>query len=155
MLSFVVVISMLMLLLNHPLAFIMSLFAQTLLICISLKNISLWISLILFLIFLGGILVMFIYVSSLSANEKFNISLTSFLWTLPTVVIFLLILTDSQMLTSTSLGHQRPTDYMAINFNVGDIALLTYCFVVVYLFLALLLVIDFLNINKKPLRSMI
>jgi len=35
-----------------------------------------WISLILFLIFLGGILVMFIYVSSLRANEKFAVDLT-------------------------------------------------------------------------------
>nr|YP_008080716.1 NADH dehydrogenase subunit 6 [Artemia tibetiana]YP_010735568.1 NADH dehydrogenase subunit 6 [Artemia sorgeloosi]AFP72840.1 NADH dehydrogenase subunit 6 [Artemia tibetiana]AFP72853.1 NADH dehydrogenase subunit 6 [Artemia tibetiana]UZP16830.1 NADH dehydrogenase subunit 6 [Artemia tibetiana]UZP16843.1 NADH dehydrogenase subunit 6 [Artemia tibetiana]UZP16856.1 NADH dehydrogenase subunit 6 [Artemia tibetiana] len=155
MLSFIVIVSMLMLLLNHPLAFIMSLFAQTLLVCISLKNISLWISLILFLIFLGGILVMFIYVSSLSANEKFNISLTSFLWTFPTAIIFLLILTSTEMMSSTSLGYQRPADYMVINFSISNLALLTYCFVVVYLFLALLLVIDFLNMNKKPLRSMI
>lgn len=155
MLRFIVIVSILILLLNHPLAFIISLFAQTLLVCISLKNISLWISLILFLIFLGGILVIFIYVSSLSANEKFNIRLTSFLWTFPTAIIFLLILTRTEMISSTSLGYQRPADYMVINFSIRNLALLTYCFVVVYLFLALLLVIDFLNINKKPLRSMI
>lgn len=155
MLRFIVIVSILILLLNHPLAFIISLFAQTLLVCISLKNISLWISLILFLIFLGGILVIFIYVSSLSANEKFNIRLTSFLWTFPTAIIFLLILNRTEMISSTSLGYQRPADYMVINFSIRNLALLTYCFVVVYLFLALLLVIDFLNINKKPLRSMI
>lgn len=155
MLRFIVIVSILILLLNHPLAFIISLFAQTLLVCISLKNISLWISLILFLIFLGGILVIFIYVSSLSANEKFNVRLTSFLWTFPTAIIFLLILTRTEMISSTSLGYQRPADYMVINFSIRNLALLTYCFVVVYLFLALLLVIDFLNINKKPLRSMI
>jgi hypothetical protein len=55
----------------------------------------------------------------------------------------------------TSLGYQRPTDYIVINFNLRNLTLLTYSFAVVYLFLALLLVIDFLNSNKKPLRSII
>nr|YP_009627152.1 NADH dehydrogenase subunit 6 [Artemia sinica]QCC61943.1 NADH dehydrogenase subunit 6 [Artemia sinica] len=155
MLSLIISISLFMLLLNHPLAFTLSLFLQTLLICVLLKKISLWISLILFLIFLGGILVMFIYVSSLSANEKFSIELTSLLWAVPTIVVSMVILNKTSTTMNTPLVYQCTTDYMVINFNISYISLLTYSFVVVYLFLALLLVIDFLNSNSKPLRSMI
>lgn len=144
-----------MLLLNHPLAFTLSLFLQTLLICVLLKKISLWISLILFLIFLGGILVIFIYVSSLSANEKFSIELTSLLWTVPTIVVSMVILNKTRTTINTPLIYQCTTDYIVVNFNIRYLSLLTYSFVVVYLFLALLLVIDFLNRNRKPLRSII
>nr|QQV69640.1 NADH dehydrogenase subunit 6 [Artemia franciscana] len=155
MLGLVVALSMLMLLLNHPLAFALSLFLQTLLICISIKALSLWASLILFLIFLGGILVMFIYVSSLSANEKFTIDLASFLWTLPAVTASMSVLTNATIFTAPSLGLGHLRDHTMINLNVGGLTYIAYSFLVVYLFLALLLVIDFLNGNKKPLRSMI
>nr|YP_010148788.1 NADH dehydrogenase subunit 6 [Artemia salina]QQV69653.1 NADH dehydrogenase subunit 6 [Artemia salina] len=155
MLGSIVVIPMFMLLMNHPLAFTLSLFVQTLLICVMLKNVSLWISLILFLIFLGGILVMFIYVSSLSANEKFAVDLTSFMWVVPTIVLSFLVLNKNFMFMSPSSGYLYPTDFVIINFNVNSLTMLAYSFMVVYLFLALLLVIDFLNSNKKPLRSMI
>jgi len=140
---------------NHPLAFTLSLFVQTLLICVMLKNVSLWISLILFLIFLGGILVMFIYVSSLRANEKFAVDLTSFIWVVPTIVLSFLVLNKNFMFMSPSSGYLYPADFVIINFNVNRLTILAYSFIVVYLFLALLLVIDFLNSNKKPLRSMI
>jgi len=120
-----------------------------------LKNVSLWISLILFLIFLGGILVMFIYVSSLRANEKFAVDLTSFIWVVPTIVLSFLVLNKNFMFMSPSSGYLYPTDFVIINFNVNRLTILAYSFIVVYLFLALLLVIDFLNSNKKPLRSMI
>lgn len=60
----------------HPLAIGLILLIQTLLICLitGLLTKRFWFSYILFLIFLGGILVLFIYVTSLASNEIFRIS---------------------------------------------------------------------------------
>lgn len=61
----------------HPLAIGLALLFQTILICCTtgLSNISFWFSYILFLIFLGGMLVLFIYVTSLASNEIFKPSI--------------------------------------------------------------------------------
>lgn len=65
----------------HPLAIGLTLLLQTILICCTtgLSNLSFWFSYILFLIFLGGMLVLFIYVTSLASNEIFKPSLISVL----------------------------------------------------------------------------
>lgn len=69
--------SILFLRLSHPLAIGLGLLLQTILICCTtgLSNISFWFSYILFLIFLGGILVLFIYITSLASNEIFKPSI--------------------------------------------------------------------------------
>nr|WGU20022.1 NADH dehydrogenase subunit 6 [Zeugodacus hochii] len=62
---------------NHPLAMGLMLLIQTLQICLltGLMAKSFWFSYILFLIFLGGMLVLFIYVTSLASNEMFSMSM--------------------------------------------------------------------------------
>nr|YP_009498523.1 NADH dehydrogenase subunit 6 [Caridina multidentata]AWK60836.1 NADH dehydrogenase subunit 6 [Caridina multidentata] len=61
---------------THPLALGMTLLIQTITICAttSLVAKTTWFSYILFLIFLGAMLVLFIYVSSLAPNESFSLS---------------------------------------------------------------------------------
>nr|WNS59329.1 NADH dehydrogenase subunit 6 [Cetema sp.] len=61
---------------NHPLAMGLTLLVQTIFICMLTGMISksFWFSYILFLIFLGGMLVLFIYVTSLASNEMFSFS---------------------------------------------------------------------------------
>nr|YP_010713904.1 NADH dehydrogenase subunit 6 [Plesionika ortmanni]WDD39124.1 NADH dehydrogenase subunit 6 [Plesionika ortmanni] len=63
----------------HPLAMGLTLLAQTILICLTagLLSKSMWFSYILFLIFLGAMLVLFIYVASLASNESFALSMTT------------------------------------------------------------------------------
>merc|ERR1712221_33590 len=65
--------------LSHPLAIGLALLSQTILICLitGLSSSSFWFSYILFLIFLGGMLVLFIYVTSLASNEIFKPSIVS------------------------------------------------------------------------------
>nr|AMN87507.1 NADH dehydrogenase subunit 6 [Anastrepha distincta] len=62
---------------NHPLAMGLMLLIQTLQICLltGLMAKSFWFSYVLFLIFLGGVLVLFIYVTSLASNEMFTLSM--------------------------------------------------------------------------------
>lgn len=138
-----------MLFLNHPLSFALSLFVQTLLICLIIRQVSYWVPLILFLIFLGGILVIFMYVASLSSNEKFRFDISSFMIVIVRSRIFYLII------------ERNPTIINEENFVVQIESIinlrssLIYIFITIYLFLALILIVEFLNINKKPLRSSI
>nr|UXL88559.2 NADH dehydrogenase subunit 6 [Caridina longshan] len=80
---------------THPLALGVTLLAQTIIICgtTSLLAKTTWFSYILFLIFLGAMLVLFIYVASLAPNESFSLSswLTILILALPSMsLIFLL-----------------------------------------------------------------
>jgi NADH-ubiquinone oxidoreductase chain 6 len=59
---------------NHPLMIGLILLAQTISISLfsGLTLSSFWFSYILILVFLGGILILFIYVASIASNEKFS-----------------------------------------------------------------------------------
>lgn len=77
----------------HPLAIGLILLIQTLLICLLTGLIAktFWFSYILFLIFLGGILVLFIYVTSLASNEIFTISVKLTLISFTLLIIILIV----------------------------------------------------------------
>nr|YP_009502828.1 NADH dehydrogenase subunit 6 [Bactrocera tsuneonis]AWY19071.1 NADH dehydrogenase subunit 6 [Bactrocera tsuneonis]UKG21050.1 NADH dehydrogenase subunit 6 [Bactrocera tsuneonis] len=79
---------------NHPLAMGLMLLIQTLQVCLltGLMTKSFWFSYILFLIFLGGMLVLFIYVTALASNEMFSLSMK--------LTVTCLILLTTLMLTS-------------------------------------------------------
>nr|QHN59869.1 NADH dehydrogenase subunit 6 [Branchinella kugenumaensis] len=143
----ILMLTSLMLFLNHPLSFALSLFIQTFLICLIISQVSYWIPLVLFLIFLGGILVMFIYVASLSSNEKFSFDITSFLTVILSSAIFCFMLTDEEMITHQNFFIDEMTSV------INNMSSLLYVFLTIYLFLALILIVEFLNTNKKPLRS--
>nr|YP_010155429.1 NADH dehydrogenase subunit 6 [Dicraeus orientalis]QQX44922.1 NADH dehydrogenase subunit 6 [Dicraeus orientalis] len=66
---------------NHPLAMGLTLLFQTIFVSIitGLITKTFWFAYILFLIFLGGMLVLFIYVTSLASNEMFSMSIKSFM----------------------------------------------------------------------------
>lgn len=61
--------------LSHPIALGLSLIIHTLLVraATGLAGGHYWFSYILFLVFLGGVLVLFIYITSLASNEKFSV----------------------------------------------------------------------------------
>merc|ERR1739838_23170 len=89
----------------HPLAIGLALLFQTILICCTtgLSNLSFWFSYILFLIFLGGILVLFIYVTSLASNEMFKPSIVSFILIMAVSTTGILFLALDPILISQNL----------------------------------------------------
>nr|YP_009689718.1 NADH dehydrogenase subunit 6 [Wyeomyia confusa]QEE94460.1 NADH dehydrogenase subunit 6 [Wyeomyia confusa] len=90
-------ISLIFMQMKHPLAMGLTLLIQTCLITLimGIFTQTFWFSYILFLIFMGGMLVLFIYVTSLSSNEMFSFSiklmLFFFLFYLLTIIWILLI----------------------------------------------------------------
>nr|YP_009918945.1 NADH dehydrogenase subunit 6 [Eubranchipus grubii]QMP96525.1 NADH dehydrogenase subunit 6 [Eubranchipus grubii] len=143
------IISSSMIFINHPLSFTLCLLLQTTVLCIALVPLSPWISLILFLIFLGGVLVMFLYVASLSANESFMMD-SMVMITVATSTIVSLILWSE--IKQTPLANKSMSQNM--DSVLHPVSSPLYLSLTIYLFLALLLIVEFLNMNKKPLRSL-
>nr|YP_010586560.1 NADH dehydrogenase subunit 6 [Rhyacophila quadrifida]UZZ44374.1 NADH dehydrogenase subunit 6 [Rhyacophila quadrifida] len=72
--SYMYMLSIMLIFMNNPLSMGILVMIQTLMISLIffLSNYSSWFAYILFLTFLGGLLILFIYTTSFSSNEKFN-----------------------------------------------------------------------------------
>nr|QDR25232.1 NADH dehydrogenase subunit 6 [Metaplax longipes] len=159
---FLLILSFLFTQLSHPLAMGLTLLIQTVLISLSvgLYNFSFWFSYILFLVFLGGMLVLFIYVSSLASNESFSFSTSSFLLStiLMTMMMTLMLLIDPFVLSqiplalpTSSLDFSYSTPLM-INWIYNSPSMMFTLFIVSYLLLMLIVVVKIVNLFKGPLR---
>nr|YP_010895181.1 NADH dehydrogenase subunit 6 [Meliscaeva auricollis]WJW73720.1 NADH dehydrogenase subunit 6 [Meliscaeva auricollis] len=95
---------------NHPLSMGMMLLVQTVMICCisGLMAKSFWFSYILFLIFIGGMLVLFIYVTSLASNEMFTLSMKMVTMLLVNLMILMvmMIFMDKMILMFNSLNNE-------------------------------------------------
>nr|UJG45498.1 NADH dehydrogenase subunit 6 [Melanostoma scalare] len=89
--SLIMMFSFMFMQMNHPLSMGLMLLIQTLMICsiTGLMTKTFWFSYILFLIFIGGMLVLFIYVTSLASNEMFTLSMKMIMMIL---LIFMLMM---------------------------------------------------------------
>lgn len=151
---------------NHPLAIGLILLTQTVLICLLTGTIrkTFWFSYILFLIFLGGILVLFIYVTALASNEIFKISIKLILITflLYFIITNLFIITDYIILnnfirnetqTLNNLYSYIPENSLTLNklynFPVNLITIL----LINYLLITLIAVVKVTKIFHGPLRT--
>nr|YP_010462967.1 NADH dehydrogenase subunit 6 [Epeorus rhithralis]UUJ36833.1 NADH dehydrogenase subunit 6 [Epeorus rhithralis] len=150
---------------SHPLAMGLILLAQTLLISLitGLLAPSFWFSYILFLVFLGGMLVLFIYVTSLASNEMFSISAQTMIFS---SLFILMILTasyfnDPALWTISNYSDQadilgwsspQPVLNLLIKLYNHPTHLLTLL-LVLYLFLTLVAVVTVTQIFEGPLRS--
>nr|YP_009509627.1 NADH dehydrogenase subunit 6 [Cranuca inversa]AUN45044.1 NADH dehydrogenase subunit 6 [Cranuca inversa] len=146
--------------LSHPLAMGLILLIQTLLISITLglSSFSFWFSYILFLIFLGGMLVLFIYVASIASNEAFIPSTLYIVITLVSLFFsFLFIIFDPFLISSSSsLPWSSFSISNSIPFTISwiyNIPSMNFTiFIICYLLLMLIIVVKIVNLFKGPLR---
>nr|YP_009511985.1 NADH dehydrogenase subunit 6 [Aristeus virilis]AXI97912.1 NADH dehydrogenase subunit 6 [Aristeus virilis] len=147
----------------HPLAMGLSLLVQTMMICVvaGLSMKSFWFSYILFLIFLGGMLVLFIYVASLASNETFSFSGVFSTITIMTVsASVLLLFIDSLTLNLPAVVSQPCTMSNEIFSSTPSLLSSIYnnttmnltLFIVLYLLLTLIAVVKITNTFFGPLR---
>nr|YP_010952797.1 NADH dehydrogenase subunit 6 [Tetraloides heterodactylus]WMQ53217.1 NADH dehydrogenase subunit 6 [Tetraloides heterodactylus] len=162
MIPSIFMISFLFTRLTHPLSLGLSLLIQTILISMTagLYTSSFWFSYILFMIFLGGMLVLFIYVASLASNEFFNFSLMtffSFFFLLLSLIFFAYFL-DPMLTSSKSSIFLSPinTNLMStpsiISWIYSQPLMNFTLFIILYLLLTLLVVVKITNLFTGPLR---
>nr|YP_010410326.1 NADH dehydrogenase subunit 6 [Haplotropis brunneriana]AGO50970.1 NADH dehydrogenase subunit 6 [Haplotropis brunneriana] len=153
--------------LNHPMSMMMFIIIQTLLIGLTAGTLmeSFWLSYILFLTFLGGMLVLFIYITSIASNEMFqpksiSVILTGITWLILTTTLILL---DKSMyidlsknsdsyVTNNIMNYQEMT--MSLSKIYNNPTFMITMMMMIYLFLALLAVVKITNINQGPIRKM-
>nr|APT41547.1 NADH dehydrogenase subunit 6 [Sciopemyia fluviatilis] len=161
--SFVTIMFMVM---NHPLAMGLMLLIQTFLIAIMLGLMmkTFWFSYILFLTFMGGMLILFIYVTSLASNEMFTFSTKMFLiLSLSMFLIMILLLIIDKSFINYYLNNTEMNTFFNTNFLLKENFLnlnklynsptnMIMLLMVNYLLLTLIIIVKMTNFNTGPLR---
>nr|QNE85450.1 NADH dehydrogenase subunit 6 [Morinia doronici] len=166
--SLLFIFNLIFLNMKHPLAMGLVLLIQTTLMCLmsGLMTTSFWFSYILFLIFIGGMLVLFIYVTSLASNEMLSLSIKLmliYLLTLLLVMMFFFIM-DKNML----MNYQNMETKSIINLNtfIMETSLslnklynfptnLMTILLMNYLLITLIAVVKITKLFKGPMRQML
>nr|QVT15598.1 NADH dehydrogenase subunit 6 [Semiothisa cinerearia] len=170
--SFMMVsLSFVMMFLNHPLSIGLLILMQTLLMCMLSGMLikTYWFSYILFLTFLGGLLVLFIYVSSVASNEMFNmkVNMKMFIFMLMMILILMQIYfmfnkNLNWMNLSNNINDNDNFMFMMFFNNENNINLnklynnqtyMLMTMMIIYLFISLVAVVKITNIFYGPLRS--
>nr|QIT03230.1 NADH dehydrogenase subunit 6 [Sarcophaga caudagalli] len=152
---------------KHPLAMGLTLLIQTTLICLTsgLMTKTFWFSYILFLVFLGGMLVLFIYVTSLASNEMFSFSMKL---TMTTIIMFILsisvlIFIDKNILiqyNNMEIQSMINMDSYIMENSLSLMKLYNYptnlltIMLMNYLLITLIAVVKITKLFKGPLRPM-
>nr|YP_010621029.1 NADH dehydrogenase subunit 6 [Hebardina formosana]WAX39412.1 NADH dehydrogenase subunit 6 [Hebardina formosana] len=161
-LTMMMITSMLFTQMKHPLAMGLMLLIQTTIMCMmsGFLSQSFWFSYVLFLTFLGGMLVLFIYVTSLASNEMFYMSMKMLMIAMLIMIMLMININlnpmmnnmeimmhetiysmEGEMMNSLMKLYNQPTNLITI-------------MLASYLFLTLIVVVKIINISSGPLRQM-
>nr|QZK22049.1 NADH dehydrogenase subunit 6 [Amitermes sp. QLD_178] len=142
---------------KHPLAMGLMLLIQTTMVCLISGTMysSFWFSYILFMIMIGGMLVLFMYMTSLASNEMFSPSnkmLMATLTLLPTLMYTMPTVTNNKemkMYDTMMENEILTTTTVMYNQMMGTMTTL----LVLYMLLTLIVVVNIINVSKGPLRQ--
>nr|UYI30635.1 NADH dehydrogenase subunit 6 [Aquatica sp. q XF-2022] len=143
---------------SHPLSMGMILLIQTLLIAMWIGSLSMnfWYSYILFIIMVGGMLILFIYMTSVASNEKFKLSKISFILIIPIMSTLLLkdkLIPNMNSMNIDILIKNKFLFTMSLNKFLMYPMILMSMTVIIYLLIALIAVSKITNIKSGPLRK--
>nr|AIW06154.1 NADH dehydrogenase subunit 6 [Gaeana maculata] len=151
-----VMMSINFLLVSHPLSMGFILLMQTIiasLMC-GFNLSSYFMSYILFLIFIGGMMILFMYMSSIASNEKFIFSMKLTLMNILMMIIisFININFNSQNMSMSINFHNEYCNYYMnklYSLPSGNITLL----MIIYLLFTLIIVSNIIKLKMAPFRS--
>lgn len=146
---------------NHPLTLRFILIVIRILygVTLCLFNLSSWLSYILIIVFLRGIIVIIIYITSLSSNDplKIRFKLIIFITPLTTAVTGYIFINKNQTyiniknirtLNNSLINHSLNIVYKTYNINWKITLLL-----ILYLLIVLIVAVKITSLNKGPLRT--
>lgn len=139
-------------LINNPQRYIFLLIFQTFLVSLLLILVRrVWLAYVLFLVFLGGVLVIFIYIRRLAST----IIVKSWFYKIKNFFLFIitLILILSYLDTNFFLFREVFTEKRIIYSLISNWNFILYLFVINYLLIALFNIFRTLKVFKGPLRK--
>ena len=134
-------------------------------IIIGIISKTFWLSYILFLTFLGGILILFIYITSLASNEFFffNIKILLLIGSFFLTICISIYFIDKNIIYFYQENIEIKLNNVIINYinenflNLNKLYNFPINFITIllinYLFLTLIVIVKITNINKGPLRA--
>nr|YP_009110182.1 NADH dehydrogenase subunit 6 [Rhodopsona rubiginosa]AIW64883.1 NADH dehydrogenase subunit 6 [Rhodopsona rubiginosa] len=167
--SMIMMFTLYMYFLTHPLSMGLFILGQTLMICLitGLMIKTYWFSYILFLTFLGGLLVLFIYVSSIASNEMFKMNMQMkilFLYLSMFFLILSMIMMNNLKYMNFYFNMEMETFFNFNSFfnnenklNLSKLynsqTFFLMLMLIIYLFITLISVVKITNISFGPIRS--
>nr|YP_010554708.1 NADH dehydrogenase subunit 6 [Ceratopsyche trifora]UYO79341.1 NADH dehydrogenase subunit 6 [Ceratopsyche trifora] len=159
LLTLFMTLTVLMYFIKNPLNMGMLILIQTLIICL-LMNFYLnyyWLSYILYLIMLGGILILFMYMCSIASNKIIQFNTNLFMYMILIFLVMLIFMSNLKWVNLNSLMINNYNFFFSSEmFSMSKIYNnYTYkitIMLIIYLFILLLMVSMFTNSNKGPLR---
>nr|APX40561.1 NADH dehydrogenase subunit 6 [Longitarsus cerinthes] len=154
--------TILMLMLKHPLSCGMILLTQTILIALftGMMSLNFWYSYILFLIMIGGMLILFIYMTSIASNEKFKFNKKFiYLYMISMLILLITFFIDSYY-TNLTINIIDMKNYSLILKN--QISMMKYfnypnyyimIMMMIYLFITLIAIVKITKFNYGALRQ--
>nr|ALO71238.1 NADH deshydrogenase subunit 6 [Tychobythinus sp. 1 EF-2015] len=153
--------SIMFLFFKHPLSMGLNLLIQTMIISLitGILNNKFWFSYILFLIFIGGMLILFLYMTSVASNEIMKFSKKIF-FTLILLLLFSLIFLnfiDNYFITIFNMNYENLLMNNNLNiffkkfYNFPNIIIITI--MIMYLFITLIASVKITNLKYGPLRQ--
>nr|YP_010586625.1 NADH dehydrogenase subunit 6 [Triaenodes qinglingensis]UZZ44439.1 NADH dehydrogenase subunit 6 [Triaenodes qinglingensis] len=153
-------LNILMTIMNYPMMLMITLILQTIniAIMIGLINKSFWMSYILFLIIIGGLMILFMYLTSLMSNNMINLKMT---YWIKMMTMFILIISLLTIMFNQQLQDLMNLSFMKtlMNFNNNNSFTKLYdntkliILMMNYLFFCLIVVTKIINLNSGPLRT--
>nr|WGH58939.1 NADH dehydrogenase subunit 6 [Chelurotropella siamensis] len=144
----------LFLFLKHPLSMTIVLIIQTLMISLLTDMMmSTFIMYIIMIIMISGMLVLFIYMSSVASNEKFKMLMITPIILIMTFILLLYFNKEKTENTVSNMMNSKESLTMIKIFNY-PMSILTL-FTVMYLFLTMITISNIVNMFKGPLRMKI
>nr|YP_010364888.1 NADH dehydrogenase subunit 6 [Theretra clotho]UNP54922.1 NADH dehydrogenase subunit 6 [Theretra clotho] len=164
----IIFMSMMMYFMNHPLSMGMMILIQTLMTCLlsGMMIKTYWFSYILFLTFLGGLLVLFIYVSSIASNELFSLSNNMKMMFM--MMLFMMMMTQMMFYKNLNwmnlINNSEMNNFLnflffnnenKINLNklYNNNSSMLMLLLIIYLFITLIAIVKITNIFFGPLRT--
>nr|QHD19749.1 NADH dehydrogenase subunit 6 [Epilachna admirabilis] len=149
--------------LNHPLSMGFLILIQSIIMSMSLGSLTFnyWYSYILMLIMIGGLLILFIYMTSIASNEKFKFNFIIFFMSMIIFSTMMFSIKDPLILNNFHLKNDLILNYNnTYNFNLSmskfynipylKIMLIT----IIYLLITMIASVKICKINMGPLRQM-
>nr|YP_009860559.1 NADH dehydrogenase subunit 6 [Kirchnerius guangxii]QKD75009.1 NADH dehydrogenase subunit 6 [Kirchnerius guangxii] len=147
-------------LMNHPLSLGLLLLLQSSVIALisGWMNLTFWYSYILLLIMIGGMLVLFMYMTSVASNEKFKFSPMMFLMFIVMILTSLvfMILTDQWFTNSKILINENSNliiPLLSLNKFFNYPAIMISIIMIIYLLITLIVIIKISKFKQGPLRN--
>nr|YP_009695345.1 NADH dehydrogenase subunit 6 [Lamprigera yunnana]QEJ81510.1 NADH dehydrogenase subunit 6 [Lamprigera yunnana] len=155
--------SIMFLLTNHPLSMGLSLLCHTLLISMnsSLLSSNFWYSYILFLIMIGGLMILFIYMTSIASNEKFKLKnitiIMMFLIMMFSIIVFMMLndlLNYNSFINMDMLNYTQPKNFkLSMNKYLTFPMMSIFTIIIMYLFMTMIMSTKITNMKMGPLRK--